>query len=196
MKLTNETKRFEDPPIAKALFASPMFAWMWLILRVWLGYQWFQAGEHKIFDPKWMETGEALKGFWTRAVTVPPGGKPPVAFDWYAGFLQGMLDGGHYIWFAKLVAVGEMAIGIALILGIFTGIAAMAGGFMNWNFMMAGTASTNPLLFLVAVFLVLAWKVAGYWGVDRFLLPALGTPWMPGIFFQRPLATAPNRGSR
>jgi thiosulfate dehydrogenase [quinone] large subunit len=182
--------RFEDPPLARALFASPAFAWIWLILRVWLGYQWFQAGEHKVFDPKWMETGEAIKGFWTRAITVPPNGKPAVAFDWYQGFIQMLLDGGHHVWFAKLVAVGEVAIGIALILGIFTGIAALAGGFMNWNFMMAGTASTNPMLFLVAVLLVLAWKVAGYWGVDRFLLPALGTPWKLGFIF-RPVAQAP-----
>jgi thiosulfate dehydrogenase [quinone] large subunit len=24
---------------------------------------------------------------------------------------------------------------------------------------------------------MLAWKVAGYYGLDRFLLPLLGTPW-------------------
>ena len=27
---------------------------------------------------------------------------------------------------------------------------------------------------------MLAWKVAGYYGVDRWLLPMLGTPWHPG----------------
>jgi len=52
---------------------------------------------------------------------------------------------------------------------------------MNWNFMMAGTASSNPLLFASGVFLILAWKTAGYWGADRFLLPLLGTPWKPAI---------------
>ena len=67
-----------------------------------------------------------------------------------------------------------------MILGIFTGIAAFFGGFMNWNFMMAGSASSNPLLFTIAVGLVLAWKVAGYYGLDRFVLPALGTPWQLG----------------
>jgi len=49
--------------------------------------------------------------------------------------------------------------------------------------MMAGSASTNPMLFTVAVFLILAWKVAGYYGVDRYLLPFLGTPWKPGAVF-------------
>jgi thiosulfate dehydrogenase [quinone] large subunit len=72
---------------------------------------------------------------------------------------------------------GEILIGTALILGAFVGIAAFLGGFMNWNFIMAGTASTNGLLFALAVLLVLAWRVAGWYGLDRYLLPLLGTPW-------------------
>jgi len=62
-----------------------------------------------------------------------------------------------------------------MILGMFTGIAAILGGFMNWNFMMAGSASVNPVLFILAVLLVLAWKTAGWWGLDRWLLPLLGS---------------------
>ncbi len=54
---------------------------------------------------------------------------------------------------------------------------------MNFNFLLAGTASTNPVLFGLGVFLVLAWKVAGWWGLDRWLLPALGTRWSPGRAF-------------
>ena len=52
--------------------------------------------------------------------------------------------------------------------------------FMNWNFMMAGTASTNPVLMVLAVGLMLAWKVAGYYGADRWILPYIGTPWHGG----------------
>ena len=73
-----------------------------------------------------------------------------------------------------------MAIGIALFLGAFTGLAAFAGGFMNWNFVMAGSASTNPVLFAIATWLVLAWKTAGWIGLDRWLLLFLGTPWRAG----------------
>ena len=51
---------------------------------------------------------------------------------------------------------------------------------------MAGTASTNPLLFAAAIFVILAWRVAGYDGLDRILLPALGTPWRPGRVFGEP----------
>lgn len=43
--------------------------------------------------------------------------------------------------------------------------------------MLAGSASTNPLLFVIAVALIMAWKVAGYFGADYFLLRWIGTPW-------------------
>ena len=48
---------------------------------------------------------------------------------------------------------------------------------MNFNFMLAGSASTNPVLFVLAILIVLAWKVSGYYGLDYALLPALGVPW-------------------
>lgn len=171
------------PPLARFLFDNLSIAWIWLLVRVYVGWQWFQAGEHKLTDPNWVATGEALKNFWARQVAIPAQGRPPISFDWYRDFLNMLLEGGHYTWFAKLVTYTEMVIGIALILGAFVGIAAFFGAFMNWNFMMAGTASTNPLLFAFAIGLMLAWKTAGYWGLDRYLLPLVGTPMRPGRVF-------------
>jgi thiosulfate dehydrogenase [quinone] large subunit len=179
----NEIK---DPPLARFLFGSTKMALVWLLVRLYVGYQWFTAGEHKITDPKWMQTGEALKGFWVNAAKLPEApAKPPITFDWYRSFLQYLLDVQAYTWFAKLIAVGEVLIGIALIVGLFTGIAAFFGGLLNWNFMMAGTASSNPLLFALSIVLILAWKVAGYYGLDRIALPALGTPWQLGSLVKR-----------
>lgn len=77
----------------------------------------------------------------------------------------------------KVIAFGETAVGLGLIFGAFTGIAAVSGAFMNLNFMLAGSSSTNPVLLLLGFLIVLAWKTAGYIGLDRFLLPLLGTPW-------------------
>ena len=51
---------------------------------------------------------------------------------------------------------------------------------MNMSFLLAGSASSNPVLFTLAIGLMLAWKVAGYYGLDRYVLPLLGTPWHPG----------------
>jgi thiosulfate dehydrogenase (quinone) large subunit len=176
----------QDPPIANFLFGSTYMAIVWLALRVYLGYSWFTSGWGKLNNPKWVETGEALKAYWVNAVKIPEQGKPPITFDWYRSFLQFLLDTESYTWFAKLIAYGEVLIAVALVLGLFTGIAAFFGGFMNWNFMMAGTASTNPLLFTISIGLILAWKVAGYYGLDRFVLPALGTPWQLGTLISPP----------
>jgi thiosulfate dehydrogenase [quinone] large subunit len=166
-----------DPPLAHILFSTTKFAWLFLLLRLFLGYEWIEAGLHKIQDPKWVSTGEALKGFWANAVKIPESGRPPITYDWYRSFLQFMLDAQAYTWFAKLVAYGEFLIGVGLIVGAFVGIAAFFGAFLNWNFIMAGAASTNGMLFAIAVLLMLAWKVAGWYGADRYLLPLLGTPW-------------------
>jgi thiosulfate dehydrogenase [quinone] large subunit len=187
-KVPSTTEVFADPPFAQSLFNSPKWAWFWVIARLYVGYSWLTSGIGKLSNPAWTQTGEALKGFWERAVAIPDApARPLIAFDWYRGFLQSMIDAGAYTWFSKVVYIGEILIGVALILGLFTGIAAFFGGFMNWNFMMAGSASTNPVLFTLSILLVLAWKTAGWWGLDRFVLPALGTPWQPGkAFGQKP----------
>lgn len=166
----------EDPPVALALFQSTKFAWLWLIIRLYLGYSWLTSGWGKISNPAWA-TGQPLRGFWENAVAIPEAGRPAIAFDWYRNFIQFMLNTQAYEWFADLIMYGELLVGIALILGAFTGIAAFAGSFMNWNFIMAGSASTNGLMLTLAVLLILAWKVAGWFGLDRWLLPMLGTPW-------------------
>jgi thiosulfate dehydrogenase [quinone] large subunit len=173
-------REIQDPPLARFLFSDTRMAWLWLIVRVYLGWQWLSSGWGKL-TPAWLGGGEALKGFWERAVAIPEQGRPPIAFDWYRSFIQFMLDNGWYTWFAPLIVYGEILVGIALILGAFVGIAAFFGGLMNWNFIMAGTASTNALLFTLAILLMLAWKTAGYYGLDRFLLPWLGTPWKSEI---------------
>lgn len=165
-----------DPPIAQILFQSTRFAWLWLIIRVYLGYSWISSGWGKITNPAWA-TGEPLRGFWQNAVAIPEAGRPAIAFDWYRGFIQAMLNAEAYTWFADLIMYGELLVGIALILGAFTGIAAFAGSFMNWNFIMAGAASSNGLMLALSVLIILAWKVAGWYGLDRWLLPLVGTPW-------------------
>ena len=175
--MTRKGTVVQDPPIAQALFNDTRSSILWLVLRIYIGYQWFEAGMHKMENPEWTQTGLALKGFWEKAVLIPETGRAAITYDWYRSFLQFLLDNESYVWFAKLIAYGEFLVGVALIIGLFTGIAAFLGSFMNWNFIMAGSASSNGYLFSLSVLLILAWKVAGYIGVDYFLLPYLGTPW-------------------
>lgn len=176
--ITRKGETVQEPKFVHTLLNDTRAGWLFLIPRLYIGYKWFDAATHKLSDPGWVQTGEALRSYWERAVMIPDApARPAISFEWYRTFLQAMLDAQAYTWFAKIIAYGELIIGIALILGLFTGIAAFFGGFMNWNFMMAGSASTNPVLFTIAVLLVLGWKVSGYVGLDYFALRYLGTPW-------------------
>ena len=182
-KTTKEVKSVEDSPITRALFNNVHWAWIWLILRVWVGWHWLLSGWGKLHNPAWTgsNAGTALSGFVSNALTKTSGAHPDVQ-SWYAWFLQHIVLPNVTPW-SYLVAFGEFLVGIALILGIFTGIAAIFGSFMNFNYLLAGAVSINPILFVPAIFLILAWKTAGWWGLDRWLLPALGTPWRPGYIF-------------
>ena len=167
----------QDPPIAQFLFQNTKASVIWLALRLYIGWAWIEAGWHKFEDPAWMETGQGILGFWNRALAVN-NGKPVIAYDWYRNFIQFLVDSGSHPWFAKVIVFGELAVGLGLIVGALVGIAAFFGALMNMSFLMAGTVSTNPVLFFAGILLILAWKNAGYLGIDRFLLPMLGTPWL------------------
>ena len=176
---TRKGQTLETPSVINFLFSDKRAAIVWLIVRLWLGYQWIQASLHKLSSPDWMVTGNALKGFWMGAVKIDAAtGKGAIAYAWYRNFLQSMIDAQAYTWFAKVVAISEFTFGLLLIAGIFVGATAFFSGFMNWNFIMAGSASVNGVFFGLAVMLVLAWKIAGYFGADYFLLPRVAELWM------------------
>ena len=167
----------EGPRFVRFLFNNTRAGLFWLPIRLFVGFSWLEAGWHKFTDPEWTQGGAALRAYWERAASIPEQGRPPITYEWYRDFINTLLAGGHESWFAWVVTVGELAIGIGLILGALTGIAAFFGAFMNMSFLLAGSASTNPVMFTLAVGLMLAWRVAGYYGLDRYLLPMLGTPW-------------------
>jgi thiosulfate dehydrogenase [quinone] large subunit len=149
----------EGPAFARYLFSNTRAGLFWLPIRIFLGLSWFEAGFHKFQGPGWLDGGASLRGFWMGAVSIPDQGRPPISYDWYRDFINVLLNGHHEGWFAYVITFGEMAVGIGLIVGALT------------------AASSNPVLFTGAVGLMLAWRVAGYYGVDRYLLPMLGTPW-------------------
>jgi thiosulfate dehydrogenase (quinone) large subunit len=174
------TGQIADPVGWRLLLGNVFFALVWLPVRFFVGRDWLSAGWHKVTDPEWTQSGAALQSYWERAAAIPEQGRPAITYDWFRQVLQYMIDNGWYSWFAKLIAWGEVLVGLGLLVGALVGIAAFFGTVMNFSFMLAGSASSNPVLFGLAVFLVLAWKVAGYWGLDRWLLPILGTPWQRG----------------
>lgn len=174
-----------EPFFARFLFADTRMGWVLLVLRIYVGWQWLVAGYEKVINPVWVgsKAGVAVHGFLLGAISKTSGPHPDVA-GWYASFIQNVAL-PHVAQFSYVVAFGELFVGIALILGIFTGFAAFFGAFMNMNYLFAGTISINPLLFIIELFLILAWRVAGWVGLDRWVLPLFGTPWDEGKLFRK-----------
>jgi thiosulfate dehydrogenase (quinone) large subunit len=175
----NEEIAISEPRWAHRLFHSTLTSPLWLVLRVLVGWEWLEAGWHKFNDPAW-HSGAALLGYWTRAVAIPEKGKPAITYGWYRGFLEGLISIQANEWFTYVIMFGEILVGLGMIVGCFVGIAAFFGALMNQSFMLAGSASTNPVLFAASIALILAWRNAGWLGLDRWVLPALGTPWQRG----------------
>ncbi|MGD1003257.1 MAG: DoxX family protein [Minisyncoccia bacterium] len=173
-----------EPKLAGFLFADTRVAWVWLLLRLYVGYQWVTAGWGKATGGMWIgpQAGTTLRGFLSAAAAKATGTNPAVT-SWYAWFIHSVAL-PHVTIFSYLITFGELAVGVGLVLGAFTGIAAFFGAFMNLNYLFAGTVSVNPLLLLIELFLILAWRNAGWLGLDRWLLPWLGVPWKPGSEFK------------
>jgi hypothetical protein len=71
----------EEPAFSRRLFGSSAAAWIWLVARLWLGWEWLQAGWSKVLggnitwkfwdwgDPAYSLTGDGNIG-WLRSGTV------------------------------------------------------------------------------------------------------------------------------
>ena len=191
------TVEVEGPGFARFLFANSRAGLLWLPVRLFVGFSFLEAGLHKLFPAGkavgagWLDGGASLLGYWNSAVAMPePPGRAAISFEWYRDFLNFLIANNAQTWFGYLIVFGEIAVGIGLIFGILTGFAAFFGAFMNMSFLLAGSASTNPVLFTLAIGLMLAWRVAGWYGVDRWLLPRLGVPWHARVT-TTPVATTP-----
>ena len=122
-------------------------------LRVYLGYQWFTGGWGKLTGG-----GFDATGFIQGAINSAGGDHPALP---NAGL------------FSFMVMWGEILVGAALILGIFTNFAALMAITMNFAFLFSGTVSTNAQMVLLTVFIIAAGYNAGRFGLDRWVVPFL-----------------------
>lgn len=167
---------YPEPRISKFFFASKLMAPLWAVVRIYLGYLWLSAGWGKVTNPAWVgaDAGVAITGFLSHALTLA-GGEHPSVQGWYAWLIKRVFLPNAAV-MSYLVAFGEFLVGLALSLGFLTGLSAFMGGFLNASFLLAGALSTNPVMFILATWLVLAWRIAGYYGLDYWLLPKLSAP--------------------
>jgi len=150
-------------------FKGAKGSWIWLVIRLYVGYQWINAGFHKLTDG--FDASGFMKGAIAKSVPASPGAKPAVQ-AWWGSFLESFALPNIEL-FNFLVPWGEFLVGLALILGFASIFAAVMGMTMNMAFLLSGTVSTNAnLLALQFILVALGGAYLGYIGVDYWFRPA------------------------
>lgn len=187
----NTDDQQKGPWVTTLLFRDTRMSLLWLVARVYVGWHWLDEGREKVTSPAWMDEGLVLRASWERAIAVPGQDNWVVPDAWSRAVVRFMLDNGWYGWCGKLIAVGEVVVGLALILGLFTGLAAFFGVLQTSQVLVVdGAVSTTPLVLGLALLLMVAWKTAGFIGLDAFVLPKPGASWQPGLLWKRISARA------
>jgi thiosulfate dehydrogenase [quinone] large subunit len=142
---------------------SKIMAVGWTAMRVWLGIMWIQAGAAKLWGAESAgfihNNGAGVAGFAAH-------GTP--AYTWWGTFLHGFVvpNAG---WIGVLIAVAEFAIGVALVAGLFTRLAALGSLVLLFTYVMSGTASVSAFYALFAIVILTMWRTSSWIGIDGLL---------------------------
>lgn len=159
----------------------------WLaIFRVYVGVLWLLEGINKVREG-WLnpdnifivqvagvsgaseQTGEAVEAV---AQTVPLLSQPPAIYKW---FMDTFVAPNAFL-FQAAVVLTEIAIGLALIAGLFTFIAAVASIFMSLNFILSAMAGAEILWFIFGS-IALCSGAGRALGLDYYVQPWLKNYW-------------------
>lgn len=135
------------------------------VARVWLGYQWLMAGWGKV-------VGEFNATGFLMGAIAKAGGERPQVSGWWAAFLENVALPNAGL-FEFMVAWGEVLVGLGLIFGTLTLLAAFFGLLMNYSFLLSGAISVNPQMILVSFILLASGHNAARIGLDRWVIPYL-----------------------
>ena len=184
---TDHQNRIPEPNITRFLFADTRTAPVWLILRLWLGYEWLKAALGKWTEGGWVGEGAggAVKGFAQGAMAQHRRRAPP-GHGVVASFLENVV-GAQRTAFSYLVILGETLVGIALVLGLHRH-SRLLRVFDERQLPVCrdggGQPARRPLV-AIRPFWPGGWPAGG--GLDRRILPATGVPGAPGSLFGRVL---------
>ena len=157
----------------------PIKAIIALLLRLYFGYDFLKAGIEKWqtgFDSK--AVGGFLKGGLAQTHDALLASKGAAAASHASvtdtwGWLISHVFLPNAGLFSFVVKSGEVLIGLGLILGCFTTLAAIFALAMNFTFLLTGTVSTNPQMAL-GFLIIIAMGAASYEiGLDRFFMKKL-----------------------
>jgi thiosulfate dehydrogenase [quinone] large subunit len=161
--IIGEPAKRSNLQVWEALKASKLAALAWTAMRVWLGVMWIQAGSAKLWGAEAAgflhNNGAGVAGFAAH-------GTP--AYSWWGSFLHSFVvpNAGAI---GVLVAVGEFAIGVALVAGLFTRIAARGSLALLFTYVMSGTASVCAFYAAIAIVILVMWRTASWIGADGLI---------------------------
>ncbi len=160
--LGNPSERSE-PSVLQWLARSKLMAVGWTAMRVWLGIMWIQAGVAKLWgaeNPAFLHNnGAGVAGFAAHGVP---------AYSWWGSFLHGFVVPNSG-WIGIVVAFAEFFIGVGLVVGLFTRIAAIGSLALLFSYVMSGTASVNAFYALFAIVILATWRASSWLGVDGLI---------------------------
>lgn len=162
-EVLGEPARRRNPAAWEWLKQSKIMAIGWTAMRVWLGVMWIQAGASKLWGA---ESGAFLHHGGAGVAGFAAHGTP--AYSWWGSFMHGFVV-PNADWIAILVAVAEFCIGLGLVAGCFTRVAALGSLALLFTYVMSGTASVTAFYALFAVVILTMWRTSSWLGVDGLI---------------------------
>lgn len=179
----------------KGWLRSPIGSFIWLVVRVYIGFEWMMAGWAKLSgaEPGFFTSTKGIDGFLQHALSMT-GGEHPAVQGWYAALIQHVflpLDGVLSV----AIPLGEFLAGLGLILGCFTTVALLGTLAMNFAYLLAGTLSTNPQLAILEMILLGVGSMAvSRYGLDRWVMPVVNEKLHVTAAWRRPKPTDAHKG--
>ena len=177
----------------RSFFHNRIFtAIVWLLARLLLAYELILLAWDKLAGPGsdvWVggRAGVALSGFLREALTPATAGRGTLP-AWYAWLIHSVFLPNAVI-LSYLLAIGELLIGAALLLGLFTRFAVAMALVEHMALFYAGAVSTLPYVLPLELAILLLGYHAGHYGVDGLVLAKL-SPW-----FCAPAEHEPSKGA-
>jgi uncharacterized membrane protein YphA (DoxX/SURF4 family) len=141
------------------------YLWYIALLRIYIGYYLLQQGIRKFLGnfPKGDWIGRQIGDVATLDIS-----------SWYKHFLLSYVVPHHEL-FGYLVMIGEMAVGICLLLGLFTRLGALVGLFLILNYFFAigllrgGATLAQQQTFIVCLIVIFISNAGRALGLDGLL---------------------------
>lgn len=140
--------------------------WVLVPLRLFLGVTFIYAGLQKLTDPQYFNP--SARGFIGRQIMAFANGSPLHAF-----LIRVAVP--HAAFFGALVAYGELAIGLGVLLGLLSRAAALCGLLINLIFFLSADWHVFPYFYGSDIVFLFCWLTLLVAGPTNQVMPALDT---------------------